>query len=269
MWRFLPGPAFPSIRIGGECQLMCDHCRGEWLMPMRPAGDPDSLLDLGMALADRGGVGMLVSGGFDSDGRLPIGPFLPALRDISERTDLIINVHTGLVDEREAGEIADAGIRIASLDLIGSERTIREIYHLERVPGDLLASARRLMDAGLEVVPHITLGLHGGKLLGERRALGMAVDLSPRVLIVNALMDGPLPGMAGPPLDLMEETRGRFSGRLVLGCMYPRGRGFPEAAEAMGFDGAVGPGPGALEGCCALAARDEWLGRLQRRDGRK
>jgi len=265
MLRFMPGARFPAVTIDRDCPLMCDHCKGNLLDGMTLTDSPEALLSFGRGLADDGGIGMLISGGFDPSGRLGIGPFLPAVRRLSDETDLIFNVHSGFLDKDAADGLASAGVDIISLDLIGDARTVREIYHLDAGPSDYLETGRRAMDAGMDLVPHVTMGLHRGKLLGERKAVSMAVNLGARALIMNALVDGALPGMDSPPADLMSWSREEFDGRLLLGCMYPRGKGFVETAEAAGFDGAVAPGGDALSGCCAMAVRDEWLEMLEKR----
>jgi len=256
MLRFMPGARFPAVTIDRDCSLMCDHCRGSFLDGMTLTATPEALLSFGMGLAERSGTGVLISGGFDGDGRLGIGPFLPSIRRLSDETDLILNVHSGFLDAEGADLLASAGVDIVSVDLIGDARTVREIYHLERDPSDYLETGRRVLDAGMELVPHVTMGLHRGELIGERAAVSMAVELGAKALIMNALVGGVLDA---PPVDLMSWARGEFEGRLLLGCMYPRGRGFVEAAEGTGFDGAVAPGGNALPGCCAMAVRDDWI----------
>ncbi len=265
MLRFMPGARFPAITIDRECSLMCDHCRGTFLDCMKHIEDPADLLSFGMDLWENDGVGMLISGGFDAEGRLDIGPYLPAIGELSDMTDLIINVHSGFLARDSAEELAAAGVDIVSIDLIGDARTIQELYHLDRRPLDYMETGRRAQDAGIEVVPHVTMGLHRGEIIGESTAVSMAAQLGAKALIVNALVDGPLPGLRSPPVELMSWMRENFEGRLVLGCMHPRGKGYLEAADEAGFDGAVAPGPDALPGCCAMAARDEWLEMLRKR----
>ena len=262
--RFMPGARFPAVTIDRDCSLMCDHCKGDFLDGMTLTASPEDLLSFGMGLAEMGGTGVLISGGFDREGRLGIGPFLPSVRFLSDETDLILNVHSGFLDADGAEVLASAGVDIVSVDLIGDARTVREIYHLDRDPLDYLETGRRVLDAGMELVPHVTMGLHRGGSIGERAAVSMAVELGARALIMNALVDKALPGLDAPPVDLMSWARGEFDGRLLLGCMYPRGRGFVEAAEGAGFDGAVAPGENALPGCCAMAVRDDWLEMLKK-----
>ena len=261
--RFMPGARFPAVTIDRDCSLMCDHCRGGFLDGMTLTASPEALHSFGMGLAERDGTGVLISGGFDGEGRLGIGPFLPSIRRLSDETDLILNVHSGFLDAEGADALASAGVDIVSVDLIGDARTIRDIYHLERDPADHLETGRCVLDAGMELVPHVTMGLHRGELVGERTAVSMAVELGAKALIMNALVESVLPGLDAPPVDLMSWARGEFDGRLLLGCMYPRGRGFVEAAEGAGFDGAVAPGGDALEGCCAMAVRDDWIEMLK------
>ena len=64
-----------------------------------------------------------------------------------------------------------AGVDTAMMDVIGAEETIREVYHLDRPVEDFEATLAALCATRMEVVPHIVIGLHYGRILGEARAL--------------------------------------------------------------------------------------------------
>ena len=100
---FYPGKKFPSISITGiECSLECAHCNRHYLEGMKPAESPDKLRNLLLDLWKDGANGALISGGSDQNGGVPFKPFLQAIRDVKDQTDLIINLHTGLVSLGEA-----------------------------------------------------------------------------------------------------------------------------------------------------------------------
>ena len=248
---FQPGRLFPAVRITQGCELMCDHCRGRFLQGMRYVSPPH-LVDFALDLHEKGGVGILISGGFDRMGRLLLRDVLPAVAEIKRKTDLLINIHAGQVDADTAEAIYSAGVDVASLDLVGDAATISEIFHLPLRPEDYLRSAILLKDAGVDVVPHITMGLHRGEFRGEWKALEMTMELEPDVLVLNGLVSGPVEGLKTVPVEFMSEARKRFRGRLVLGCMYERRAPFVDTARELNFDGAVSPGREALPACCAL-----------------
>src|SRR3972149_8817936 len=89
----------------------------------------------------------------------------------------------------------------------------------------------RLERYPVPLVPHIVLGLHYGKLLGEWTALEMVARHSPKLLVLVVLM--PLYGtaMAGvtpPPVDEIGDFFDRARKALpdtpiMLGCARPLG----------------------------------------------
>ena len=82
-----PG-SFLNISITGQdCQLMCRHCRKELLKGMSEAGDSKKLVELvekymkgpknNSKNTGNGPLkGMLISGGFDAEGKLPVNNIL-------------------------------------------------------------------------------------------------------------------------------------------------------------------------------------------------
>lgn len=249
---------YPAVSITGPaCGRACQHCAGRLLIPMHPATTPAQLLALGRRLAEGGQAGMLLSGGGDEHGRLPWRAMLPAIAEVSASTDLVLTAHVGRVDAALARELRAAGIRQALVDVVGSADTAREIL---RLPDGLAGQEETLAAcaaAGLEVVPHIILGLHGGQLRGERQALEMVAGLKPsRVVLVvfMPLKRTPLAGAA--PLPLTEAARFIARARLRLpearhhlGCARPRGR-YRQALDALavraGINALAIPSDGAL-----------------------
>ena len=227
-----PLPHFPAVSITGEwCALRCKHCMGKYLQGMTPIRSPEKLKEFSIRLEERGGVGILVSGGCTPDGRVPLERFYDALRWIKENTELIINVHTGLIDEEEVEELASTGIDIASVDVVGSDETIRRVYGLRATVEDYRKTLNSLMETSIPaVVPHLCVGLDYGRILGEAKALEIIWEAQPRQMVILALI--PTPGTPmeevrpPPPRDvakvtslarlLMPETS------ISLGCMRPR-----------------------------------------------
>ncbi|MDQ7783864.1 MAG: hypothetical protein RDU20_13355 [Desulfomonilaceae bacterium] len=216
---------------GSECLLNCEHCKGTLLKTMPHARDADTLLRFGLEAAERGDVGMLVTGGSDRRGRLPWRDFVAAIERLKSRTDLTITVHSGIVDENTAVALKNAGVDQALVDVIGDETTAREVYHLD----EGTAAIRRTMDslaaAGLEIVPHILYGLYFGRPRGETAALEMLKDYPLRKYVVVVLMPTKGTPMADASLPRPEEAA-RFiaHARLQLpdlhaslGCAKPRG----------------------------------------------
>lgn len=254
----------PAVSItGGQCQQMCDHCAGRLIAPMHAAPTPDELVDAGLRLAGRGATGLLLSGGSDQAGRLPWAAMLPAVARLSAKTDLILTAHVGRIDTATAKALKAAGVRQALVDVVGDAATARQVLHLP----DGLAAQEETLDAlgqaGLEVIPHVILGLHGGQWRGERAALARVARLDPAMVVFVVFM--PLkhtPLAQATPLPVLEVAEFLARARLELpqprhhlGCARPRGayRAQLDAlAVAAGVNTLAIASDGALEAARAL-----------------
>ena len=223
---------YPAISItGNRCSLHCDHCRGKILDSMTPATTPDSLVKTCIKLADRGNRGVLISGGCDSNGRLPWEPFIAAIAEIKERTRLHLSVHSGLVDHRTARRLKEAGVDQALIDVIGDDVTFRSIYHVPFGVSRILTSLEALQEAGLPIIPHIVCGLYYGRIKSEKEAIRMISRFDVRQLVIVSMMKIPgTPAGSFPPppaealADLIAEARLRLPNILIsLGCARQRG----------------------------------------------
>ena len=137
----------------------CDHCQGRHLYWMRELSDPHQLLAEAASLKEGGGTGMLISGGCDSEGRINIGPYVDAIRKAREEYGLLMNVHAGKVSKEDAKALVRSGADAFSLDIHQDDDVIKGPLHRPGGKEDYTASLDALLDAGLEVIPHITVGL--------------------------------------------------------------------------------------------------------------
>jgi uncharacterized radical SAM superfamily protein len=255
---FYPGRSFPAISVTGRsCSLDCKHCSRKYLEGMIPATTSEELLDVAEALAERGAKGFLLSGGADSRGRVPISDFLPAIREIKSTTDLKINAHIGLSPRGEIADLVKSGIDSFSVDLYGSEETIREVLGLRAKVQDYVQVISSLYESGAPVVaPHICIGIHEGGLRGEFNAIDDLRKLAPKELVLISLI--PTAGtayedVAAPSKDMMMSVvqRARDSlpdTKLLLGCMRSkRNRSWEYDLVAAGLDGIVLPSTSTVE----------------------
>ena len=227
-----PVNAFPSISItGNSCGLGCKHCQGKLLQTMIPALTPKDLLKVARDLSSKGCGGCLISGGCLSDGSVPLKPFIKILKQIKRETKLTIVIHTGIVKAETARQLADAGVDEVLIDIIGSDETIKDIYRLNTTVRDYEASLESLEAAKIVFIPHVIVGLHYGRLLGEYTALEMISRHKPQGLVVIALI--PIKGTpmetSSPPVP-EDIARVIAHARIVmpktpiaLGCMRPVG----------------------------------------------
>jgi len=280
---YYPKPRFPSVSItGSSCALRCKHCGGHYLAGMRGAETPSKLKEFCAAHEADGGLGVLVSGGSDLQGRVPLGRFYGEIGWVKENTGLIINVHTGLLDTRQAEEIASTGVDIVSVDVVGSDETIRRVYGLDATVEDYAETLNALKDAGVaNVVPHICVGLDFGEVRGEARAIEVASEIEPEIIVILGLIPTQDTAMeAVDPPSSEDLAKVVASTRLMLprssvavGCMRSRvekGRGEVLAISA-GADRLVLPASTTvmataaegfeikhLDGCCSIPEELEY-----------
>jgi len=221
---------YPGVSItGNNCQLLCDHCRGLLLKPMIKTDDPDHLVRQCTAFSRKGAHGVLLTGGSDSHGQLPWKRYLPAIRRISNETDLFLSAHTGFPDYQTCHDLKKAGVKQGLIDVMGDHETAAAIYHLKGL-GPVLKSLAAIKESGLQLAPHIVAGLFHGKIKAEMEALNIIRSHSPHVLVIvvlTPLKGTPMADASTPsPLEiarlvararlLMPETP------ISLGCERPR-----------------------------------------------
>jgi uncharacterized radical SAM superfamily protein len=224
---------FVSISVTGTaCALSCEHCKMSVLKGMTALPYFDgSLFELCASLAERGTRGILISGGCDKEGRVPLLHHIPDLIRIRRELEMAIRVHPGLPDEETCAGLAEADIDGAMIDVIGHRDTIREVYHLDAAPENYEAALAQLELNDVPTVPHVILGLHFGRMLGEWRALEMITRYPPKLLVLVILMP-----LTGTPMAIIkpparEEIGGFFEAArqmlpttpIMLGCARPLG----------------------------------------------
>ncbi len=249
-------PAF-SITAGG-CALMCDHCQARILEPMIPATSPEELdrkvRDL-ILLQDL--QGFLLSGGSNRRNEIRYERYYPVIEGLKrDFPHLRIAIHTALLDPPRARAMESAGVDTAMMDVIGAEQTIREVYHLDRPVADFEATLAALCATSMEIVPHIVIGLHYGRILGEMTALDIVAQHEIHALVLVVVM--PFYARAGTFLVPETQAVGRIflaarqrlpERQVLLGCARPPGmhkRVTDAYAVMAGLDGIAFPADGAV-----------------------
>ena len=248
--RFLP----VSV-TGTACALRCDHCATRALEGMVTLGAERDLFATAQRLHASGTEGLLVSGGSRRDGSVPLARHLDAMRRIRDELGMRVVVHSGVVSPSLAEGLAAAGVDGVMLDVIGAERTIRDVYHLDLTPADYERSLMLLAEQHLRIIPHIVIGLHYGRLLGEWDALEMiaAHPVSTLILVVlTPLVGTAMSHLPPPPLQdataFFTHARTRLPAvRINLGCGRPMGAikvALDRAAIDEGLNGIAYPAEG-------------------------
>jgi uncharacterized radical SAM superfamily protein len=238
---YYPIPRFPPISLSGAaCELQCSHCDGHYLGGMLPATTPEALVERCRVLAQDGAIGVLLSGGSDENGKiLNLASMTGAIRTVKRETNLILNVHPGLIDATTAQNLT---VDFASLD-IPSDDVIRRVLGLDATTADYITAYRNLRAADIDVVPHVTVYTGDeARLLRE-----IAADDAPRVIVVivfsptrgTLMADEPAPG---PEVvaRVVTEVKATFPDtEIALGCMRPRSRALRDAIEVAALDAGV------------------------------
>jgi uncharacterized radical SAM superfamily protein len=139
-----------------------------------------------------------------------------------------IVIHTGIIKTEIAKKLAQAGVDAALIDVIGSDKTIRDIYRLNITTKDYEDS----LEARMTVIPHVIVGLQYGRLLGESEALDMISRHRPNGVVIIALIPikgtpmehSPVPKPTDIAFVLAKAKLKMPKIPVALGCMRPTGK---------------------------------------------
>ncbi len=275
-------PRFIAVSLHGlECHLQCDHCQTRMLAALHQTPTPERFLQLCERVHARGCRGILITGGCDADGTIPLAEFAEAAREAKRRWGFRLAAHSKLATERFARAAVEAEIDLLMLDVVGDEESLRRVYHLN---GHTLRDVERSLDIaeahGIALAPHIMIGIADGRVVGERRALAMLRGRRFETLALVVLTPLRHTPMADVEIDLpavlgvLTEARRQFPDtRLTLGCAKTGGamqRALEMRALDLGFDAIAYPSEGIVtraremgfdihlsEQCCAFAGMDQ------------
>ena len=252
--------SFPAFSItGGGCALMCDHCQAKILEPMVPVVKPEILEEKVRDLILMQNLqGFLLSGGSNRRNEIDYSRYYPVIEKLkTEFPHLKIAIHTALTDEASAKRMEAAGVDTAMMDVIGAQETIRDVYHLERSVDDFEATLAALSSTNMEISPHIVIGLHYGRILGERNALEMVSRYNVGALVLVVIMPFyAKPGTFITPAsrdvgEIFLEARKIMGEKpVLLGCARPPGmakREIDTYAVMAGLDGIAFPADGVVQ----------------------
>lgn len=230
---FNPSKKFPAISItGSECSLECEHCNKKYLTGMTQILEKIDLENFLMDLSENDGVGALISGGSNFDGSVPLLDFLDVIKKVKNKTNLIINTHTGLLDEKTARKLASAKVDIVSFDINMDSEIVKNIYHLDVELDEYRRAIELLKKYKLNIVPHICAGLYYGKLHKELDSIRFIKDINLKpslivLIVLNPPKNSKVKFETPKPSDIAKVIATlRFvfpDTEISLGCMRPRG----------------------------------------------
>lgn len=238
--------SFVNLSVTGEkCACRCDHCDGKLLQTMIATPAPVTMRRVIDNLLDKGCRGILVSGGANAKGEVPLVPFLETMAYASQM-GLKVLVHSGLINRETARGLKEAGVDQVLLDVIGDPETIRQVYHLNQQPDDYLRAMLFCREAGLNIAPHVVIGLHYGQIRGEKRALEMIRQAKPETIVLVILTPAcgtVMEAIQPPPIEEVSEIIAATrvlnpSTPITLGCARPPGQ-YKRQVEIKAVDGGV------------------------------
>ncbi|WP_338602024.1 radical SAM protein [Sulfolobus tengchongensis] len=218
---------------GTYCAFNCKHCGKRVLETMIDGSNQARLEDELVKAVMRGDKGIILSGGSSIRGDVPIWRYSNTLRRYSEKLTII--AHTGVVKSEDiAIKFKESGVKIALLDMVADNETIRDVLGQPFTVEDYLNSFKYLKKVGIKIVPHVILGLSKRGIKGDLEAIKLLTEVNPDALIIVGLMPlmGTEMGNSTPPTpeDMIEGlklARDTFSNIPInLGCARPRGKSY-------------------------------------------
>jgi uncharacterized radical SAM superfamily protein len=251
--------SFPAFSItAAACGLNCDHCQKKILEPMIPATNPEMLDKKVRHLVENAGLnGFLLSGGSNKRNEINYLRYLPVVEQLKrDYPEMRVAVHSALMKEDQAKAMESAGVDTVMMDVIGANETIEEVYKLKRPVEDFEETLAALCGTSMEVTPHIVVGLHYGRILGEANALDIVSRYPVTALVLVVIMPFyAKPGTFETPAtsdvgDIFYAARERLpEQQVLLGCARPPGmhkRVTDAYAIMAGLDGIAFPAEGAV-----------------------
>lgn len=177
---------FAAVSITGtHCALHCEHCKGKLLESMIPANDPETFSHTLERLRSKGALGILISGGANREGEVPLTKFIPSIKEIKKKDPSFkIIVHTGLIRQEVAKGLKEAGVDQILIDVIGDDDTIQEVYHLNKKVKDYEETLWMLKEMGHRLAPHIIIGHHFGEIRGEWNAIEIVTRVGVETIVL-------------------------------------------------------------------------------------
>ena len=228
---FIPGSKFAAVSItGSTCWLNCKYCMGKYLKGMEPTPTPHHLKAFAKKFYRKGGRGILISGGFTREGKLPFTPFLQTIREIKKQYGFVISIHPGLVNKEDAENLRQAGVDIVDFDFTLSVYAISELKNLKnKDTADFVLSLKYLYESGPPyIAPHILIGLPAMSAEFTLKEIEFLKDYDPYVTVFLVFIPtgGTLLSRAKPSnirhvVDILYKARRFLRGELSLGCMRP------------------------------------------------
>lgn len=223
--KVTPISTLPLSITGDYCALQCDHCKAHFLKNMVPL-----YLFENKVKKDDNYKSILISGGYNKEGVLPISEAHLAQFKRFKTMGYKLNFHLGLVSEEDIKKLN--GIpEIVSFDLMLDDFVIREVFHLKSKNKENFKESFLLLNEYFPVSPHILIGANYGKISKEYEEIEFLEKVNPKKLIfivITPLKNTPFEKIDLPSIKEIEElwkfTKKKLPNTdLYLGCVRPKG----------------------------------------------
>jgi uncharacterized radical SAM superfamily protein len=220
-----------SVSLTGEkCAFNCAHCGKNTLTHMLPI---HQLMDNISKFKEYKSI--LISGGSNNEGTIDLNDHIENLKTLTHH-GFHLNFHTGLANETTLKVIQtllafrqrDQKITV-SYDFVTHDPIIKEVYGLSKTGEDYRSSYQKIK-SHIDVIPHICIGLLGGKVEGEFDALDQlhAIGCEKLVFIIFTPLKNTSFSHLSPPN--IQDVKKVFEKAVMLfpnipihlGCMRPR-----------------------------------------------
>jgi len=124
---------------------------------MADVSDENGMLRFIDGVIASGGKGILISGGCDANGSVPIMRHIDAIGYASKK-GLAVNVHTGFITADDAERLVKAGVNAFSVDIHQDPVIIRNVLHLSTDAEAYAEMLDNIISAGGRPVVHLTAG---------------------------------------------------------------------------------------------------------------
>lgn len=224
MKTFTPRRRYQAISITGKwCALKCKHCNGRYLNGMIHA-NPENFIEAVESLWRNGTRGVLISGGFDSEGKLPIEPYVEKLREIKKKTGIFVSAHLGLMRNKQLLENLVGVVDVVDYEYLWSKQMINHVKNLPYSREAYNQVLKSMIESGLEVVPHIYAWhpwIAREELKKELEYLNDVGASRVVLLIYIPAKNEELNARIDDVLRCIEYARNTFCGDMYMGCMRP------------------------------------------------
>ena len=216
---------FAVVSITGSyCYLRCKHCNARYLSSMIPSS-PKLLRKTIDKLYTQGVRGILLSGGFNKDGYLPIGESINDL-EYAKKLGFVINAHLGFIDKKDLLYDIKELIDVVDFEFTLSRNYIANTRGKKFSPETYKSTIENMVDAGLNVVPHLFLWHPWSSLDLLIEEINFIKNLG--INTINTLVYIPsfstyLDKERLLPLitSRIKWLRHEFEGNIYMGCMRP------------------------------------------------